>query len=571
MADYLTAREGRLPTFSKFSLRVMLLLFGLVPLLAASITMTSFSAVNVGNSVHGDLEDKLYSANLQLNSYMSDQYGEFGEEYFTADDKDYTYVDDFAANTGIYMTIFLGDTRAMTSITDSSGARIEGTAASDAVIAAVLEGGEHFTSDDVDINGERFMVDYLPLYDDAGNIIGMSFTGEKYSAVSAATRSSIIGLIVIAVIQAVVFFIIIILVARIVRKPFTDIGQSLHDMAQGEINKPITARSGVTENQQMIASLDYLQFNLSKIVGDVRGNADSLSGGVVEVEQLSGDSSDSAGQISQAVEDLANGAQSMAENVQNLNMEVLDMGDKVDEINENLGHLVDNAHAMETVNSDAKESMNGVLNSSNQTTEAVNSIHDQIIVTNDSITKINEAIDLIISIASQTKLLSLNASIEAARAGEAGKGFAVVADSISDLSEQSNESANTIRAIAEEILTNSNESVQLAGRIKEVIEGEKEAVRTTQEKFDELQEAIDKSIEGIRSIETTTDALNNIKQELTSNVTDLSAISEENAASNEEVAASVTSIVTSVDEIANKMKDMNDMSDSLENAVDYFK
>ncbi|MCR4842721.1 MAG: methyl-accepting chemotaxis protein [Eubacterium sp.] len=567
--DHLPAGEE--PIEGGFTLTRMLLLFTLLPTICIGIAVLIVAGLTVKSTITERIENTLHVSNMQMNDYCHDWYIEEGEEAFTKEEgKEYDYVDEFV-DAGLYMTVFIGDTRCMTSITDSTGARIEGTTASDEVIAACLEGGEEYTSDNVVIDGERYLVNYLPMYDDSDNIVGMTFTGMKYTTVSNGVFRTVLQMSVIAGIVAVIFIILCVLFAMKVRRPFREINETLRQFAGGNISGEINVRSTVTENKQMIRCLEVMQENFRKTIGDVKGGADSLSGGVVDVERLSSDSSESAEQISAAVDDLANGATSMAQNVQDLNTEVIQMGEKVEEINDNLNLLVENAENMEEVNAEAARSMEGVLESSRTTTDAVKSINNQIIVTNDSINRINEAIELIISVASQTKLLSLNASIEAARAGEAGKGFAVVADSISDLSEQSNESATTIRGIAEEILQNSNESVELAGRIQEIIDGEQEAVRSTQEKFDQLHQAISRSIENIRLIETTTGELNDIKLELTSNVTDLSAISEENAASNEEVAASVATIVNSVDEIANRMKDMNDMSGDLEDSVSYFK
>ena len=215
--------------------------------------------------------------------------------------------------------------------------------------------------------------------------------------------------------------------------------------------------------------------------------------------------------------------------------------------------------------------MDMVLNSSNSTVASVDNINKQILLTNDSINKINDAINLIISIANQTQLLSLNASIEAARAGEAGRGFAVVATNISELSEQSNEGASTIRAIAEEILKNSEDSVRLSEAIKNAISEEQSAIIEAQGKFEDLEAAIGDSVNEIKSIGEKTEDLDQIKSSIVADVQDLSAISEENAASTEEVTASVQSIAANVSMIADRMGAMDGVSNDLTGKVAFFK
>lgn len=91
-------------------------------------------------------------------------------------------------------------------------------------------------------------------------------------------------------------------------------------------------------------------------------------------------------------------------------------------------------------------------------------------------------------IASQTNLLSLNASIEAARAGEAGRGFSVVADQIRNLADQSAKSVVDTRTLVENTLHEIDEGTKVAHRTAEVLDGVVEAVQRIAESSKVLSE-----------------------------------------------------------------------------------
>lgn len=148
--------------------------------------------------------------------------------------------------------------------------------------------------------------------------------------------------------------------------------------------------------------------------------------------------------------------------------------------------------------------------------------------------EVQNFIGAILSISSQTNLLALNASIEAARAGEAGKGFAVVAEEIRQLSEQTKDASNSITNIINELILDTksvNESVDSA---VVSISKQSELIEATKEKFESVDVEVQNMVQNVKSCETTIASIIDSTNAISDDISQLSATSEEVAASSVE-------------------------------------
>ena len=544
----------------------VIILIGSVPLLTAILILTTFAA----NKMEQELEDSTYSR-LRACAISVEKYFEWDirENILEKDDISYEFIDSLQKDE-IELTFFEGDTRYITSIKDKSGKRVEGTKAAENVWNTVKE-GKDYQADHVDISGTKYYVYYTPVSTDDGKVIGMAFAGEKEEVVNSAKSGLILSFVVIAWVLAVVYLVVLIILARVIRKPLAKTASDIENIANGNISDEITGSSIIAETDKLIGASKILKEKLNDIVSGVNDHVDNLQKDTSALNERADFCNDGTKQISQAMEELSTTAVTLAENVQDVNTKSMDMGNAITDIDQDVQMLSENSKHMEQANSDATRSIETVLDSSHQSADIVTKITNQIEETNQAISSINEAVDLIMDITGQTSLLSLNASIEAARAGQAGRGFAVVADEIKKLSEQSAQGADAIKQVADNIFEKSNESVALVNEVKKLIGKEQEDITVTKNSFEILSKTISDNLVAVSRISEKAEQLDAIKQAIIGNINDLSAISEENAASNEEVSANITNIAESIDQMNTATSHVSDVSEELAKLMEYFK
>lgn len=403
--------------------------------------------------------------------------------------------------------------------------------------------------------------------------------GENYIAVLTADETDVLGginsvrtiTIIIAVVVLIIFIALSLLIAQKVAKPLTQIADATERLSTGDISVECNAVSNIKETVSVINAFQALKGALDNSMRSVKDSAFILNKAILSVDDMTGNNVESISQINSAIDEVATTSQSVAENAQIMQEKAMELGDNIEVLNGNVINLYDASQTIKNANNEATACMKYVYSGANESVDAMKHINEKIAETNEAIEAIGKAVESIESIAAQTNLLSLNASIEAARAGEAGRGFAVVADEIRTLADSSALSAKEIKQVMEEVVNLSNGTVEISGRVFDVISKEQSDIAEAQEKFNILSDSVETSISEINTIKEMTGKLNTIKEELSATTNELGAISEELGASAQEVAASCQTVTSACADTQESTSEMRSANQDMSSAIEFFK
>ena len=552
----------------KMTMMGALLMVALIPTIVSALVITFVAITSMSNALEYEVYHELKVAAEGLRGHYI---GDIVNSENHTPEYEHDYVDSLLDN-NIHLTLFLNDVRYITSIEDSSNSsgRNEGTTA-DSDIWARVSSGEMVTQHNVDINGEKYYVAYVPLADDSGSVYGMAFAGKEEKLVEEEIKSVRTKIGIATIIVIIFFTVVVIMVAKKIREPLAIIDKNLELLAEGELKPWKTAKSSIAEIDSIIQSRKRLSTALQNIIETVQHTSEELLTSGNELKVVAANTSTNAEDISHAVEEMAKGAVSMASDIEHANEKVVDMGGKIEGIVGGIGDLDNVANGMDVAGKKAMNIIEALDASNAKTAEAIQVVAENVEATDRSVSKISAAVNVITEIADQTNLLALNASIEAARAGEVGKGFAVVANEISSLADQSSDSAKQIGEVLSVLVTDSKRSIEKMEEVKRHLQEQQENLKNTQNEFANVSAGIQDTRNQSDIVDVQAKDCNASRSSVIDIISSLSSISEENAASTEETTASIQELTATINLVAQQANEVQQQAQNLEQAMGFFK
>lgn len=375
--------------------------------------------------------------------------------------------------------------------------------------------------------------------------------------------------ILLVIISIIVSGIIGVMVARGISKTIASILKQIKRVSNGDLTVQVhTNRKD--EFAVLATGISDMIAHTKALIQQVESVSSELTSISEEVIASSEEFLKSSKEIESSVNEIEVGTTNQAEH----SVKCLE---EMDHLSKRIQIVGDNTHKISEIANDTDNSIHTGMQSmktlnekSHSTAQITNVVIESIQNLEKQSRSIGKIVGAINDIASETNLLSLNASIEAARAGEAGRGFSVVASEIRKLADQSMESANEIQDIIEDIVKNTKNAVETAKEADNIVQEQQMAVDDTTQAFRTMQKQMGVLMDELEGILKGVNDMDQTRSVTLMAIQEISAVAEQTAASTADVSNVVTTQLEGVEELSQNSERLSTSAEELGQAINQF-
>ncbi len=386
---------------------------------------------------------------------------------------------------------------------------------------------------------------------------------EEYMGVLVRTNAVFFTVILISLIVAFV-------VGRQIVAPLKKIQIFAQMISEGNLTTSVQVKTR-NEIGQTADALHVAQENMRALLRGIIELSNGVDNALGAFDKSFNSMKESISQVSVAVESIAENVTRQASSTDEANDNVVMMADQINQTGTEVTSLNRNADEMNRISEQSMQTLKQLIDVNNKTRESISAMAEQTKSTNRSVEQIHIAANLINEISDQTSLLALNASIEAARAGEAGRGFSVVADEIAKLANQSGESVEEISRTVIALQDNAEKSVTVMREINEAVEIQVNSLTETQHIMEKLHQELVNCFTSVHCIDTMTQKIDGQRESVTSSLSVLNELAQDNASVAEQTAAMSSELSREVNDSTRIVEDLDEKVKTLIEDVNQFK
>lgn len=348
---------------------------------------------------------------------------------------------------------------------------------------------------------------------------------------------------------------------------------SVTEMASGNLLIDIDHKS--LKRKDEIGTLNNNVNKMANELGLLIKNVTNVScdtlDGFIDIQDSVELISQASSELSITVSEITKGASAQSVDASNILDSTSELSSQIEKVGAGVDELVVEANHVKEKNRQGLNAMHDLDIRFAENTKENRELSSKVTALTEKSKSINDIVDTIQSITEQTNLLALNAAIEAARAGEQGKGFAVVANEVRVLAEQSSLSTVEIQKIIQEIIEVITEAEASMNKVDSINKESNNYLSSTKGALNEIIEFNDEMIGNIEVLNKGIEQMSELKNYVLSSVENISAVSEESAATTEEMNATVDVTNDNIQNVVSLFKELEKALENLKDSTTRFK